>query len=412
MKKISFMFFIAIIIAMVGCEKIPQPEFINNPETPHQDGRGILTININPDGALKSTSSAGDTVKVESNKMFIFSYTSTIPMVSQTWEFFDGSLSNEAIASYYYWGFNQKPVSLVTQDGDGNTYEISVMLDLYARYPGDPVIWLGSELVGSDKYKVSFAVYKNGITQETGPYRLFGSVTPDPWEDYIDTSPDDTNYRYNPQNHQLLPAISGDVGRWIKVVTHSVLPGDHTMTVLKTVGLEDIWGNFKGSEYVSDDDHSSILFNLSADGTVSSATGASQLPGAGGDTGSNAVIRIDIIDDDVIVYFNNNQHYSSINSWTRYLLPDQDWSNPLLLDAVPGFIFWAKYEDNIDNFPLAMEFGPQINQLDNLSENIEQSMFWDNFYNYLYINPLVIDYSISSSAVAGEKIEKRKIIIK
>ncbi len=391
---------VVLIFPFQSCEKVPIPDF--DQELEHLSGEGIINIKVSYAEDIDPKAAAMyDTLMTEGNKVLSFAYTSTIPMTSQMWTFHDGTTSNSKIGSYLYWGFDIKPITLITFDGSGNSYETVAYVDLFPRGNGDPVIWVGSTSMGANVYKVDFAIYKNGIDNRPGNYLVKGSVTSTPWAGSLTVAPVDTNYRL--ANNQLMAPATGDVGHWIKVSVN-VITGFHQMAVYKNISNTELWGNFKGSEYVAEN-VGLINFYVGANGTVSSQQTAENIPGEGGDTGSNPVVRLALSGNNVIVYLNNQENFTSINSFKRHLQGDETWSSPIALQAVTDAPYWGMFQAPLTSFPQKIRFGSNMSMPTSYNPNMANSLFWNSFYSYLDINPVIV----KSQVYEGFNTEPTKI---
>lgn len=373
MKNVLFIFLL--MLTFSACEKVDYLE-------PHPNGDGTVNIIVSSqkaDTIASFTNNGRTTFMVESNKFFIFSYETDLEVDYQIWEFWDGQLSYEESPSYFYGGYDIKEISLTIVDVDGFSHYTNSDMNLFARYPNSPYIITNVSASGSDDYLLTAGVYKNAWYGVSGNYYLFGTITSNPWNDYQLINPADTNYRMS-ANANLF-SVTQEVGHWVKSEL-LLAPGDHSFGIVRFDGEDPIWGNFKNSQYVLDDNPTLISFHLTNDGQVIPVT---PLPGEHGDQGPLAVLRYTIhSNNSVSVFVNLDENFSSGNPWWSYLDHNETWYTATSLAYVPDFSNWGKFTVNsINDFPIRMIWGLYANQN---NSNMAQSMYWVSYYQYIYLN--------------------------
>lgn len=384
MKKSVFLV-IAVLFTLISCEKVELPQFDAFP----QNGKDLISIEVN-DGQSQLKSSNGDTIIVVSNKRLIFSYTvdPSITVVGQIWTFHDGTTSQEKMPSYPYNGYGMLPITLVVQTDDNQQFERIVYLDLYTRGNLQPIIFLGSDPAGANTWNVHVALYKNAFFPlHSSNYQIKGTVTPTPWGGSITIAAADTNYRLD---NNSLHYVSGEFGDWVKG-SFLISTGTHEMAVYKTKNSQEVWGQFKGSQFTTGSNYGLIKFFVEQDGSVSSEQGFTEVPGEGGDLGVNGVTRLSRDGDYVTVYLNQHQNFSNISPFFRKRLDNGLWGSNQNLESVAGFINWGKYVAHISTFPHIVRYGPEIGDPNVLNQKIAESVLWNNHYEALEITLAMIE---------------------
>lgn len=374
MKKNLFLI-IFFIFAALACEKVEYDPFIpdSNP------GDGVIVINVSGlDGETASayTSPAGETVfMVETNRMFVFTYTATVEVDYQIWEFYNEEISYDESPIYFYGDYDVKSLKLTVVDVDGESYSITVYLDLYSRYPNFPFYITDIEENDDDSFTITTAAYKNSWHGVSGNYYLVGTVTDIPWDGYQQIDPADTNYRMSADGN-IYPADG--IGHWIKA-TLNIIPGDHAFGITRFVDDDPIWGNFKGSNFVLEETPGLIEFHLTNNGEIIPVI---PLPGDFGDSGPASVVRLERNEENIVVYLNLTGSYQP-DSWWSYLDHNENWVENTLY-PVDDFPNWGKFHvTDLSHFPIRMKFGRVSGQSSN---NMAQSIFYVPYYDYLLIH--------------------------
>ncbi len=377
MKKLLSIFVVFFVI-LSACEKVEylEPDF--------DPGDGLVTIKVTgTDGetAETHTTTAGETIfMVESNKQFIFSYETELDVEYVMWTFWDESESFDDNPIYFYGGYVVRSITLMVVDTDGDSYQTTSYLNLFPRYPGTPFYITDVEESG-DKYTITAGIYKNAWYGVSGNYHFFGSITDIPWSDHQLINPADTNYRMS-QDGNLHPATG--VGHWVKTQL-DLYPGDHAFGVVRFDGEDGIWGNFKNSLFVLEDEPTLISFHLTEDGEIIPIV---PLPGNNGDQGPSSVLRFTInSDNSVTVYVNLDGVFSQGGPWWSYLDHNENWHSPISLSQVEDFPTWGAFTiGSTDHFPVRMVWGLYEDQQ---NDNMSQSIFWDSYYQYCYLHLLM-----------------------
>ncbi len=376
MKKLMSIFVVVLFI-FSACEK----EEYMDPDIDPGDGDDFITIKVSSDESgtvTTQTTAAGETMfMVESNKKFIFSYETDIQVSYVIWKFWDEEESYEDNPIYFYSGYDIKPVTLTIVDNNGQSYQVTAQLNLFPRYPDSPFYITDIEESG-DKYLITAGIYKNAWHAVSGNYYFIGSITN--WDDYQMINPVDTNYRMSADG-QL--HIAEGVGHWVKTQLE-LYPGDHNFGVVRFIDNDPIWGNFKNSNFINENEPTLISFHITEYGEIIPVT---PLPGEDGDQGPSAVLRFTInSDNSVTIYVNLNGLFSQGNPWWSYLDHNEQWYSPLALDPVGNFPNWGKLTiGDINDFPVIMIWGLYE---DAQNDNMSLSKFWDYYYKYIYLHIL------------------------
>ncbi len=381
MKKIKILFALSFLL-FSACEKV---DYMERDDFEPVDGESLLTIKVASYDDRKTTknykgASNESSFMLESNKKFIFSYETNLQVDRVIWEFWDGEESHSHNPIYFYAGYDIKTISLTIFNNDGQSYKTESQLNLFPRYPGPP-FYVSDIIESGDKFKLTLGIYKNAWNNVFGDYYLIGSVIDEAWQDYQMISPADTNYRISSDGN--LYEVTNGVGHWLKT-SLELSHGDHNFGIVRFDDENAVWGNFKNSLFVSEEEPTLISFHLKDNGEVLPII---SLPGENGDQGPSSVLRFTINDDNsVIVYVNLNDLFNNGNPWWSYLDQNEEWHSPLSLESVEDFPNWGKLTiNNIDDFPVRMIWGLYEDQK---NHNMSQSIFWDNYYQYIYLHVL------------------------
>lgn len=374
MKKLIY-FVASLFLIFASCEKVDfeLPDY-DDPS----DGSDLITIKVGGvDGGEYNhyTSPAGETVFiVETNKNFLFTYETEINVSSQVWEFYNGETSFDEVAIFFYGGYEIEYLTLTVVDQEGVSYSTTIYLDLYPRGQNSPFVITDVEESTDGKWTITAGAYKNAWYGVHGSYNLFGSVTDEPWNDYIEIL--DTNYRMT-QAGELLP--SNYIGHWIKVQM-DIWPGDHTFGVVRFDNEDAVWGNFKGSQYVLEESPTLLQFHLTNEGDIVPVI---PLPGDFGDQGPTSVIRMTENEETVTVYFRLDGNFIHGSSWWSFLDENEEFTSEMPLYHVNDFPEWGAIEINKNFFPKRIIFGRNSGII---SSNISMSQFYDHYFGYLFLH--------------------------
>ncbi|GEM_PF-3734619 len=373
MKKILSIFLFFFIFS--ACEKVDYMD----PDLDPGDGEVAIKVATLEEGQEieTTTTEAGETIfMVESNKQFIFSYETDMSVDYVIWEFWNEEESFDDNPIYFYGGYDMKSISLTIVGLNGEEHQVTSYLNLFPRYPESPFYITDVEESG-DKFKITAGIYKNAWHGVSGNYYLYGTITDIPWDNHQMINPADTNYRMS-SNGELHPAEG--VGHWVKTQIE-IAPGDHSFGVVRFVGDDPIWGNFKNSNFVTVDEPTLISFHLKDDGEIIPVV---PIPGENGDQGPSAALRFTINNDNsVTVYVNLDGSFSQGDPWWSYLDHNEQWHSPIPLSSVPNFPNWGKLHiSDIEDFPVRMVWGLYEDQENN---NMSQSIFWDDYYQYIFL---------------------------
>ncbi len=371
MKKILFLSIFVTLLLSACKEQV----LVNPNETLIADN--VIQIRVN--NSYKVTTGQ-DTAYTEKNLRTIYSAMSIsgVNIVAWQWEFAENN-STYSGKTVEFW-HNLAPgvvtqVSLLGLDDQGSQHLAQINVKIVYSLDGLPgLMFVSSSPVGDGTYNVVFASHKKGMRGINGVYGYTGTVNS--WE--IQTvAAQDTNFNWD--QGQLVPVTNGS-GKFIALRVN-LYPADYEIHAGKIDPNDPSnllwatnWGIYQNGK-----------FTLHSDGSVSPVADV-DLPGDNGDEGQNAIIRYTITDSSIVVFTND-----FMDANTAFIqLQDSSgvWQAPILEDSVTNFSNWKKKEINFSDFPipglLIFRFGLDINNPDaTLSNNMSQSSYWDNDFQYL-----------------------------
>ncbi|MFA5155219.1 MAG: hypothetical protein WC453_02190 [Patescibacteria group bacterium] len=363
----------ALMLAAFGCqEKIP----VEPTDTPIADGQIAIKVSN-----LYKTASGADTVETE--KFLKTTYQAIakngVKINAWQWTFAENNYKSANDLVEFWHSLDPGAVTSVTLvgiDESGQAHTTTVYIKIVFSLDGLPgFTCISTASAANGFYNLVFIAHKKALQGVSGAYGYSGNVTTPSWTVKV-IPPADTNFNY--VNGSLVPADPGSIGKFV-AIRLSLTPGNNYQLPVGRVSPSGTlnWGSFWGP-------FPENKFSLSDSGVVSTMP-AAILPGTGGDTGPDAVIRHEIDSVGVTIY---TRHLSPFNHGFIQLQDSAGvWLAPLAESPVDNFPNWGKIKIKFADFPmlqiLIFRFGPDINNIAALAENMPASGYWDGIFNYL-----------------------------
>ena len=373
-KRILFVI-VAVVAVIFSCKRV---EYIDPEEVPQIIGTplsdGVIGISVSPGGNLKA-GLVSDTVNTE--KWLKTTYQAIakngINIAAWQWTFAENNQKVTGSAVDFWHGLDpglKTAVTLIGIESNGTAHTATVWIKIVNSLDGLPsMIIVTKTPVSGGMASYVIICHKKSMTGATGAYGYTGTISSPSWT-VLPIAPADTNFNY--VNGVLIAAKAGDFGKYV-AIRFTTYPGDYEFHVghIKSDGTL-IWGNpwdwFIGGKYTQDSN------------TNLSPRAVANLPGAGGDTGSNAVVRQDIKDSTVVVYTKQTTTFSK--GFVQFQNVDGTWGTPIAESTVLNFPNWGKFEIKYKEFPIkdlmVFRFGPDISAPASFSLNMPLSGYWSS----------------------------------
>jgi len=367
-----------------GCRQI---DLVEAPETIPTVKPSAIAVELIYSG-INGVVLVGDTLSVEKGTMVNFKAKSNGPkIVSWKWTFNDNGAVEYGQYVNHKYALNPPAftsLKLSGTDSVGTLYEKVLTVKIVTSIAGlrsiEPISVVSN---GSGKYNLVIALNKACMDYFGSSYFYVGTMTN--WLS-ITIPAADTNWLV--VGGTLISPNSGDYGKYVVVRLNDMSTNQlYEMGVGMMLNGQQTWGVFSGPFTGSGN---LIRFYVLPNLTISPVitTPGVTVPGETGDIGDNAVIRLTVLDDRVIVYMNNVENFSVGQPFIRLQDRDGIWEASYLQIAVDSFPKWGKKEIMFSQIPdrkLVFRFGKNITQPTVLNSSISNSTYWDPLEKVLKI---------------------------